>query len=688
MAVLWGTSAGLQSAVVNHEWRTAQTGTPTIETSLGVRSNGTSLRFAPGAAKSIQHIFTTTQGAYFARIYFYLVAGNNTNNLTFWSILNGATARIGFRLTNAGAVLKLQLMNFEDSAQIGATSPTLSTGVIYRLELGWDSTTLASTTVEARLYAASDEATLLWNPSGSANLAANPDRWNVGNGNDATLDFTITDCLICDSSGSGMNTWCGQGSLVYLLPDGDSGTPQWARGGTDSGANFSQVNNVPPNDVTSYVQSNTSGQVDLYTLGATPAAVGSGDTIRWVTVGARFAISSTTGGDPDFATRLSSGGNSADSGNLSGAGATAYNSYQTTLGNFAQVLYTKPGGGAFTKADLDGLLAGIVETVTDTHFIRVTELWVIAEHGPAGATLLEVQDATHAHASDGVALEQAHLLAVADASHAHASGNVDVIQEFVLTVQDATHAHTAETPTVEVGSILEVQDATHAHASDTPALTQAHLLAVADVTHSHTSDEVAVTQAFVLTVAEAAHAHASDNVVLEVGADTLLVVQDVTHAHAVETPTPTQAYLLAVQDATHAHASDNVGLSLPGEFTLTVQDVTHAHASDGVGLLQAFLLAVQTATHAHAADSPTVLLNQSLVVADATHAHTSDTSDLLQAYVLAVRDAAHAHAAQSPLLVFVGAHKRAPRVITVPSRGGTAGSGSGGRITRIGPRGQ
>jgi hypothetical protein len=383
MALLVACAAGLQTVTVDIEWN-GTTSTPTIETTIS-RSNGTAVRIAPGATKQIQwSSYSSGQGVKFYRVYFYIVTAPALSR-SFLSIDNGANSKIGVQLTSARL---LQLMNNEDAAQIGSNSSAINTGEWYRLEVKVDSTTLATTSVEARVYAASDEATLLWNPSGTANLAADPNRCSLRNVGDANLDIVFTDITINDAAGSVLNDWPGEGSIVYLRPSGAGASTQWTRGGADSGSNWGQVDETTPNDVTDYVESNTSGQTDDYALTNTPAAVGASDVIKWVAAGARFAITATTGGDPTVVTRITAGGNTDESANLP-TETTFWRSYTATSTFIQQhVLTDMPGAStsAWTKSDLDGAELGIRETTTDTHFIRISALWLLAEHkaAPAG----------------------------------------------------------------------------------------------------------------------------------------------------------------------------------------------------------------------------------------------------------------------------------------------------------------
>jgi hypothetical protein len=381
MSLKIATAFGLQSITTGMETNSV-TGTPTVETTIK-RSNGTALRFAPGATKTIQwNVYSAGQGIHYYRIYFHIVTSVTSDGTPIVSIDNSSNRKVDIRLRPAVSSNKLQLYNSEDSVQIGSDSGALSTGGFYRLELKVDSTTLASTSVEARLYAASDEATLLWNPSGTIDLTVDPNRFTLSQRNDSTLDIVFTDIVIIRGDATAPNDWAGEGSLVYLRPDGDSAVA-WTRGGADSGANWSQVDETTPTDATDYVESNTSGQVDDYTLSATPAAVGATDTINWVVAGARFAISNSTGGDPDAVLRATINGSLSESGNISGAGSTSYFTNNVNSSLLPPLVITTAG---ITKAQLDAALGGMRESVSDTHLIRVAAYWLMFDHKPTPAS--------------------------------------------------------------------------------------------------------------------------------------------------------------------------------------------------------------------------------------------------------------------------------------------------------------
>lgn len=392
MARLWSCGFELQTITVGMEWRTNTNNSPGIETTI-VRSGAAAVRFNGTATlENFIHIVASAQGVRYYRAYIYLVAAPSIDGLKFYTVNNASNEKIGFRVNSNRT---LEFHNEEDFTQIGSDSSAISLDTWYRLELKIDSTTLASTAVEARLYAASDETTLLWNPSATVDLAADPNRWRIGQSvSNSTFDMVMDDLAVNDNSGSFQNSWCGEGSLIILRPNAAGDSAQWTRGGTDSGANWSQTEEVTPDDVTTYVESNTSGQIDQYNLEATPSAIESDSVINWVGVGSRFAISNATGADPDFVVGLKASGGTVDkTGNLSGSGATTYTSMQTTLGNYPALSndsnYQLPGtANAWTKSDLDSAQVHLEETATDTHFIRVSALWVYVDYSPpeAGGT--------------------------------------------------------------------------------------------------------------------------------------------------------------------------------------------------------------------------------------------------------------------------------------------------------------
>lgn len=86
--------------------------------------------------------------------------------------------------------------------------------------------------------------------------------------------WAIDDLAINDTSGSLNNARPGDGRVVLLTPSGAGvNAPVLLRGGTDSGANWSQVDEVPPS-LLDFVYSNTPGDRETYAMTDLPANAG------------------------------------------------------------------------------------------------------------------------------------------------------------------------------------------------------------------------------------------------------------------------------------------------------------------------------------------------------------------------------------------------------------------------------
>lgn len=379
MARLWTSGNELQGGA-GIEYTAIITTLPATETTIK-RSGAAAWRISNAAAiEGFRQVHTAAQGSFFFRFYLYIVAMPTLTVVIGGSRQTGSNKAV-IRLTAGGA---LQLYNFEDSAQVGSDSSALSTATWYRIELNYDSTTLSATAVEAKLDGTSFA-------SGTIDITATPNSFGCFTSlQDATLDYVVDDLAINDTSGSFQNSWPGEGEVIILRPNGNGDNSAWAGNDGNSTDNYLLVDEMPPDDATTYVESNTSGQIDDYNFDATPAAMDTTDVITLVHVGVRAAVSDATAADPDIVLRIkdSSGGTVEESASLdcnsltwkSPAPLPANDNYQFTL-------YDLPGASttAWTKATLDTMQAGFREAVTDTHFARVSAIWVMVDHKPGAA---------------------------------------------------------------------------------------------------------------------------------------------------------------------------------------------------------------------------------------------------------------------------------------------------------------
>lgn len=105
-----------------------------------------------------------------------------------------------------------------------------------------------------------------------------------------SIDRTfLDDIALNDVSGSSDNTWCGDGHVIALLPNGNGDTNQWS---ASSGLNYQCVDEgFFGNGDTDYVSTSTSGQVDLYNI--QDPSLPSGAVIKrvWATCVAKKTVS-------------------------------------------------------------------------------------------------------------------------------------------------------------------------------------------------------------------------------------------------------------------------------------------------------------------------------------------------------------------------------------------------------------
>ena len=158
------------------------------------------------------------------------------------------------------------------------------------------------------------------------------------------LYLAFDDIAINDTAGTINNGRPGDGRIVLLKPSGAGTTTQLARGGTDTGANHTQVNETPPS-MAQYVGSATVGQRDLYALDNLGVAVQSINTVEVIAL----AMNSDAGGG-FIAPTLKSGATTNE--------ATAIG-LSTSAGYVRSQWETDPNTGvAWTTTAIDSLEAG------------------------------------------------------------------------------------------------------------------------------------------------------------------------------------------------------------------------------------------------------------------------------------------------------------------------------------------
>lgn len=187
--------------------------------------------------------------------------GNQQSSITWDGTSTLLRLRVG-ATANAGTI-------------IGTSSAGLATDSWHVLEWRWK--VITATTGNAELWLDGTQViTFSGDVANSATLNALTLILGVASAqtNAAGAYQAIDDVAVNDISGSFNNARIGDGYVVLLKPTGAGTTTQLTRGGTDTGANYSQVNELPP-VMTQYVLSATVGQRDLYALDDLPAGIAS-----------------------------------------------------------------------------------------------------------------------------------------------------------------------------------------------------------------------------------------------------------------------------------------------------------------------------------------------------------------------------------------------------------------------------
>lgn len=347
-------------------------GSPVRSGTYYARINGTS------AGESIRYQFAASdqQGKFYFRGYFY-IAGSPTNTRQIMAIYNTALSAQKSAITLT-ASNKLQL--FGSSSQIGSDSLALTTNTWHRWELSVDTTTLASTRYEAKING-------LTFATGTASLAAGIGQLLLRlDASDATYDIYHDDLAINDTSGSYQNSWCGDEKLLYLRPNavGDSNGFLAQVGGTaGSTNNYTRVNEVTPDDATSYNGSAVLSAEDLFNCA--DSGIGASDAVNVVSVGVRMADLVSADATAAFKLEIEKAGAGikAQSGTLIPNSTTWKTNASAAPFNYPLVTYNDPDGNPWTQTTLDSMQIGYIQTATNVQTIAVSNIWAVVAYIPA-----------------------------------------------------------------------------------------------------------------------------------------------------------------------------------------------------------------------------------------------------------------------------------------------------------------
>lgn len=423
---LFSSGFELNSVTAGVEWPTVDS-TPTIS-STTIRSGTYSGRISSlgsGTRQAFGYSFKTANanGPFWLRTYFKATTLPSAENRIIDLRDSGGTARVYLTIDNIG-VLKL----YDEDGQLTGTS-TLSTGTWYRLEVKVDASGAgANDTVEAKVDGAAAFAS-----SAVRDLTNGITQFGLG-GNlnseaQTTGDWFYEDVAINENVGTTQNGYPGAGSIVHLKPNGNDATnTAWTN-------DYTNVDEVTPNDATDLISETTTGDIEDYSL--EDAGVGSG-TVNLISAGVRFNSVSAT--QEDFRVRIQdvSTGVAMESNLLSPASTTWVTNQTAAPYSYPITAYTRPDlATAWTDTELDTAQIG-VRDLAGSGTAQVSTLWLLVDYIPGTITIsgtCDQYDQSTDCADDG---SNAIKLAVNGTLQAQTDATVDGAWSIASVTQPAT----------------------------------------------------------------------------------------------------------------------------------------------------------------------------------------------------------------------------------------------------------
>ncbi len=322
-------------------------------------------------------------GPYYARMYMFIPASISALNTIFTFTDSAVVTRGRIRLATDNT---LELWDF--ASKIGSSSTPLNLNQWYLVELKYFNNTVSGKLeLEARL--ASDDGTnsVLFASTTTSTNTGGVDRLEWGSFSGVAIcNISFDDLAINDSTGSFQNSYPGPGKIINLKPNatGDSNGFLAQVGGTVGSANnFTRVNEVTPDDATSYNGSAVLSAEDLFNVEDSGILVNS--PINVVAVGVRMA--DLVGADATAAFKLeiekTSGGTKAQSGTIIPNSTTWITNAAANPRNYPLVTYQDPDGVNWIKSTLDSMQIGYIQTAINVQTIAISTLWASVDYTPA-----------------------------------------------------------------------------------------------------------------------------------------------------------------------------------------------------------------------------------------------------------------------------------------------------------------
>lgn len=358
----------------------SNSGTPVISTTT-VRSGLASMRVQGTSISKFftqQFLGTGSTTNKFVRFYFRIASATGTNAVAFALLRDGTSGNGPSLRINTNNTL--ELWDEQAGVQRGSDSSALSTNTWYRIEFSYiRSTGVITAYIDGVQFA-----------TGSSTTNMSMDTFRLGMIDTATCDFFYDDVALNDSSGTNQTGLPGAGNVIRLSPDsaGDVNGFLVQVGGTaGSTNNFTRVNEITPDDATTYNASAVLNAEDLFNCGA--SGIGATDTVNVVSVGVRFANLVSADATASFKAEIektASGTKTQSAAIIPNSTTWRSNVPSTTLPKtYPLTTYIDPDGAAWTQATLDTMQIGYIETVANVQTIGISTIWAYVDYTPAAA---------------------------------------------------------------------------------------------------------------------------------------------------------------------------------------------------------------------------------------------------------------------------------------------------------------
>ncbi len=276
---------------------------------------------------------------------------------------------------------RLKLYDYYNFVQLGS-DVLIDHNKWYCLELKIDNRDFANYYAELRV----DGLTVA---SGTTNLTATQDT-NIaeayfgcyGGWTTRAIEIYVDDVAINFDQGPYQNSWPGSAEVLHLQPNANTSYFSWLKANGDPGDanNYQEIDEVTPDDVTTYLKSKTQNHTDRYTF--PDINIGASDTINAIHVGVRYSGESSSNNAP-FQLDLSLLEDFYSSKIIPQSTTWITNSNTIPVDYPITVYDTDMAGTGITKAALDAATLDVYPTSNATNYTQISAIWLVVDYTPS-----------------------------------------------------------------------------------------------------------------------------------------------------------------------------------------------------------------------------------------------------------------------------------------------------------------